>query len=93
MWGRNGAARPQQHRVLHLPDGRFALIEFKLGNRQIEEGTAHLLQIRDLIREANADKMGARIEEPTLMMVVTGGSLAYTSKEGVHVVPIGCMKP
>ena len=79
--------------VLHLPDGRFALIEFKLGNRQIEEGAVHLLQIRDLIREANKNKMGVRVEEPTLMMVITGGSLAYTRKEGVHVVPIGCMKP
>ena len=79
--------------MLHLPDGLFALIEFKLGNRQIEEGAAHLLQIRDLIREANKNKMGVRVEEPTLMMVITGGSLAYTRKEGVHVVPIGCMKP
>jgi len=79
--------------VLHLPDGRFALIEFKLGNRQIEEGAAHLVQIRELIREANASKPGVRIEEPSLMMVVTGGNLAYTRKDGVHVVPIGCMKP
>ena len=78
--------------VLHLPDGRFALIEFKLGNRQIEEGAAHLIQIRELIREANASKSGIRIEEPLLMMVVTGGSIAYTRKDGVHVVPIGCLK-
>lgn len=79
--------------VLHLPDGRFALIEFKLGNRQIEEGAAHLVQIRDLIREANASKLGVRMGEPTLMMVVTGGDLAYTRKDGVHVCPIGCLKP
>ena len=79
--------------VLHLPDGRFALIEFKLGNRQIEEGAAHLVQIRDLIGKANASKSGVHIEEPSLMMVVTGGNLAYTRKDGVHVVPIGCMKP
>ena len=79
--------------VLHLPDGRFALIEFKLGNRQIEEGAAHLVQIRDLIREANASKPGVRMDEPSLMMVVTGGALAYTRKDGVHVVPIGCLRP
>jgi predicted AAA+ superfamily ATPase len=79
--------------VLHLHDGRFALIEFKLGNKQIEEGAAHLVQIRDLIRKANTGKSGVRVEEPSLMMVVTGGSLAYTRKDGVHVVPIGCMKP
>ena len=79
--------------VLHLPDGRSALIEFKLGNRQIEEGSAHLVQIRNLIREANASKSGVHIDEPSLMMVVTGGNLAYTRKDGVHVVPIGCLKP
>ena len=78
--------------VLHLPDGRFALIEFKLGNRQIEEGAAHLIQIRELIREANTRKSGVRIEEPSLMMVITSGNIAYTRKDGVHVVPIGCMK-
>ena len=78
--------------VLHLPDGRFALIEFKLGNSQIEEGASHLLQIRDLVREANAKNDGVRIDEPTLMMVITGG-VAYTRKDGVHVVPIGCLKP
>ena len=79
--------------VLHLPDGRFALIEFKLGNSQIEEGASHLVQIRDLVREANAKNSGIRIDEPTVMMVVTGGELAYTRKDGVHVVPIGCLKP
>lgn len=79
--------------VLHLLDGRFALIEFKLGNKQIEEGAAHLIHIRNLIREANANKPSARIEEPSLMMVITGGNLAYTRKDGVHIVPIGCLKP
>ena len=58
---------------MHLPDGRFALIEFKLGNSQIEEGASHLVQIRDLVREANAKNSGIRIDEPTVMMVVTGG--------------------
>lgn len=78
--------------VLHLPDGRFALIEFKLGNKQADEGAAHLLQIRDLIREANAKADSPHIDEPTLMMVITGGNLAYTRKDGVHVVPIGCLR-
>lgn len=79
--------------VLHLPDGRFALIEFKLGNRLAEEGADHLVQIRDLIRAANAQDGGRRMDEPTLMIVVTGGSLAYTRKDGVHVIPAGCLGP
>ena len=32
--------------VLHLEDGRYALIEFKLGSREIEEGAEHLLEIK-----------------------------------------------
>ena len=37
--------------VLHLSDGRYALIEFKLGSSEIEEGAAHLCQLKRLIRE------------------------------------------
>ena len=32
--------------VLHLDDGRYALIECKLGSREIEEGAKHLLEIK-----------------------------------------------
>lgn len=31
--------------VLHLRDGRYALLEFKLGSFEIEEGAHHLLEI------------------------------------------------
>ena len=37
--------------VLHLKDGRYALIEFKLGNREIDEGSRHLLKIKQLVKE------------------------------------------
>lgn len=36
--------------VLHLSDGRYALIECKLGSREIEEGAAHLLELKQLIK-------------------------------------------
>ena len=39
--------------VLHLDDGRFALIECKLGSREIEDGSKHLLEIKRLIQEYN----------------------------------------
>ena len=39
--------------VLHLDNGKYALIEFKLGSREIEEGAAHLLQLKELIRKYN----------------------------------------
>lgn len=45
--------------VLHLNDGRFALIEFKIGSSGIEEGAKHLLEIERLIKEYNQKKSKA----------------------------------
>lgn len=39
--------------VLHLDDGRYALIEIKLGNNQIDDGAKHLCEIENLIKEFN----------------------------------------
>lgn len=77
--------------VLHLSDGRYALIEFKLGSREIEEGAAHLCQLKQLIWEAN-EKKGPRIREPDLLIVLTGGEMAYTRDDGVKVIPIGTLR-
>lgn len=77
--------------VLHLDDGRYALVEFKLGSRQIDEGAAHLLELKKLIQEHNKKQEGY-IREPDLLMVITGGELAYKTKDNVYVIPIGCLK-
>lgn len=77
--------------VLHLSDGRYALIEFKLGSREIEEGARHLLQIKQLVRTANASGK-TNLREPDLLMVITGGELAYTRPDGVKIIPIGCLR-
>lgn len=79
--------------VLHLGDGRYALIECKLGSREIEEGARHLLEIRGLVREHNQRENQVPIREPDLMMVITGGQYAYRRTDGVFVVPIGCLRP
>lgn len=77
--------------VLHLSDGRYALIEFKLGSREIEEGAQHLLQIKQLVQAANASGK-TNLREPDLLMVITGGELAYTRPDGVKIIPIGCLR-
>lgn len=77
--------------VLHLSDGRYALIEFKLGSREIEEGASHLCQLKELIRETNKTKH-TNMREPDLLMVVTGGEMAYSRPDGVLIVPIGTLK-
>ncbi len=77
--------------VLHLKDGRYALMEVKLGSRQIEEGAAHLLELAALIRKHNESGSG-RLDEPAVLVVLTGGEYAYRRKDGVYVIPLGCLK-
>ena len=79
--------------VLHLEDGRYALIEIKLGSAEIEEGASHLLEIKRLVAEHNKTEIQCPLREPDLLIVITGGEMAYTRHDGVHVIPIGCLKP
>jgi len=78
--------------VLHIGDGRYALIEFKLGSAEIDEGAKHLLQIRELVRKYNLAEKQVPLREPDLLIVITGGNMAYTREDGVKVIPLGCLK-
>lgn len=78
--------------VLHLQDGRYALIEIKLGSSGIKAGEKNLLKIMDLIKERNQKKDALPIREPDLMIIITGGEYAYSLESGVKVIPIGCLK-
>lgn len=72
--------------VLHLNDGRYALIEAKLGSKSIDEGAKHLLKLDNLIRQK-------QMKPPCFMMILTAGQYAYQRKDDVYVVPIGCLGP
>jgi len=78
--------------VLHIGNGRYALIEFKLGSMEIEEGAKHLLTIQNLVREYNEKEKQVPLREPDLLIVITGGNMAYTREDGVKVIPIACLK-
>ena len=73
--------------VIHLRNGKYGLIEIKLGgNRLIEEGAKNLKVMETKI---DTDKMNV----PSFLMVLTGtGDYAYRRQNGVYVVPIGCLK-
>ena len=79
--------------VLHLDDGRYALLEFKLGAREIEDGASHLLKLASLVKEYNKTEKQVPLREPDLLMVITGGKMAYTRPDGVKIIPLGCLKP
>jgi len=69
--------------VIHLEDGRWALIEVKLGGKAIEEGAAHLKKISADIKDEKA---------PSFLMVITATGQAYKRPDGVYVVPLNCLK-
>ena len=78
--------------VLHLDDGRYALIEFKLGQREIEKGASNLLEIERLIIEKNKEEKQCPLRLPDLKMVITGGEYGYRRADGVFVIPIGSLR-
>ena len=73
--------------VIHLRNGKYGLVEIKLGgDKLINEGAENLLNLAGKI---NTEKMN----DPSFMMVLTGtGDFAYRRKDGVYVVPIGCLR-
>ena len=78
--------------VLHLRDGRYALIEFKLGSADIEEGAKHLTELEELIKQHNEKEKQVKLRLPVLKIVITGTQYGYKRPDGVIVVPIGCLK-
>ena len=78
--------------VLHLRDGRYALIEFKLGSSDIEDGAKHLTEIEKLIKQHNEKEKQVKLRLPDLKIVITGTQYGYKRPDGVLVVPIGCLK-
>ena len=73
--------------VVHLRNGKYGLIEIKLGGDSlIEEGAKSLKKLKDCIDTTKMNK-------PSFLMVLTGiGKYAYKREDGVLVVPIGVLK-
>lgn len=73
--------------VIHLRDGRYGLVEIKIGgNDLVSDGVRTLKTL-----EAKIDP--ERMKKPSFLMVLTGvGPYAYKREDGVYVVPIGCLK-
>lgn len=78
--------------VLHLNDGRYALLEFKLGSKDVDLGAKHLCEIENLIEECNRKEIQCPLRKPDLKIVITGTQYGYKRDDGVFVIPIGCLK-
>ena len=77
--------------VLHLENGDYALIDFKLGSRNIDEGAKNLVKLDSIIKEEVINR-DLRLKEPKFLAVITNVKFAYTRPDGVKVLPIGCLK-
>jgi predicted AAA+ superfamily ATPase len=73
--------------VIHLPNGKYGLVEVKLGGKEwIDEGAKTL---NTLSAKIDTDRM----PHPSFRMVLTGvGEYAYEREDGVLVVPIGSLR-
>lgn len=73
--------------VVHLRYGNYGLIEIKLGgDTRIEEGASNLNALEKKIDTTKMKNSSFKMLFPTV------GQYAYMRKDGVMVVPIGCLK-
>ena len=85
--------------VYQLEDGRYTLIEVKTGANQIVTAEKTLLKLRDVIKKHNANAlMDDRHPKPlyrepsALIIICANAPIAYTTENGVKVVPYGCLR-
>jgi predicted AAA+ superfamily ATPase len=71
--------------IVHLRNGRWGAIEVKMGDAEIEKAASNLLKVKKII---NTEEMN----EPSFLAVVTASNYAYRRKDGVYIIPIGCLK-
>ncbi len=72
--------------VIHLKNGKYALIEIKLGGESlIKEGVSTLTSLQSKILIDGQ-------KPPAFCMILTAVGNAYTLENGIHVVPINMLK-
>jgi len=71
--------------IIQLKDERWAAVEIKMGAGEIEKAANNLIKFSSNI---NTDRMPA----PSFLMVLTATEHAFQLKNGVWVVPIGCLR-
>ena len=73
--------------VIHLRNGSYGLVGIKLGgDNLIEEGAINLKKLADKIDTT-------KMKPASFLTIVVGlGDYAYRRKDGIYIVPIGCLK-
>ena len=71
--------------IVHLKDGRWGAVEIKTGAKETEKAAENLIKLKDRIDTE-------RMTPPSFLMVLTASEYAYRRRDGVYVVPIGCLR-
>lgn len=71
--------------VIRLKNGDYALVEVKLGGKAEEAAAKDLNKLESLLTSKG-------FTPPRFKMILTAGEYAYTRKDDVVVVPLGCLK-
>ena len=71
--------------IVVLRDGRWGAIEIKMGAKEFDAAAENLFKLKERI---NTDKMLV----PSFLMILSATDIGYTRADGIHVVPIGCLK-
>ncbi len=84
--------------IYQLPDGKYALIEIKVGANRIPQAEESLLKFKALIQEHNKNALKDKkhplvtYREPSALIIICATiPMAYTTNNGVKVVPIACL--
>ena len=85
--------------VYQASDGRYALIEIKTGVGAVPTAEKNLLKFKETIQRhnekamENAEHPGVAYREPAeLICICANAPMAYTTENGMKVIPIGCLK-
>ena len=71
--------------IVSLADGRWGAVEIKLGAGEIDKACGNLLKLKQTV---DTDRMN----EPSFLMVLTGTDYAFQMKNGIWIVPLGCLR-
>ena len=72
--------------VAHFDNGKYGLIEVKLGASGIEESKEHLLKLKKAIKDSKNEN------EPSFLMIITGANVCMKTEENIYIIPIDCLK-
>ncbi|MDO4961537.1 MAG: DUF4143 domain-containing protein [Eubacteriales bacterium] len=85
--------------VYQLADGRYALIEIKVGAGKIPDAEKSLLKFKKVIREHNENAVRdsahpkPQYREPAALIIICANApMAYTTENNVKIIPIGCLR-